>query len=111
MALLCLQELLTTKSDDVLGRIKFTSQSSWVKTFQNQFPKALKLVKEMQSLCLNVEVLDLEGDQAEMQQMRMSSEPVALELTSPALNADPMKKMQPGKPLVQAGFDKDLGEI
>ena len=39
----CLQELLTTKSDDVLGRIKFTNQSSWVKTFQNlEFPKALK---------------------------------------------------------------------
>ena len=44
--------------------------------------------------------------------MRMSSEPVmALELTSPALNEDQMKKMQPEKPLVQAEFDKDLGDI
>ena len=33
-------------------------------------PESFKvLVKEMQSLCLNVEVLDLEGDQVEMREI------------------------------------------
>ena len=49
-------------------------------------PESFKvLVKEMQSLCLNVEVLDLEGDQVEMREIdedvfRTSD---GLELTSP----------------------------
>ena len=111
----CLQELLTTKSDDVLGRIKvYESIVMGQNIPEPGIPESFKvLVKEMQSLCLNVEVLDLEGDQVEMREIDedvfRTSDGLGIDISRP--NEDQMKKMQPEKPLVQAEFDKDLGEI
>ena len=67
----CLQELQTTKSDDVLRRIKvYESIVMGQNIPEPGIPESFKvLVKEMQSLCLNVEVLDLEGDQVEMREI------------------------------------------
>ena len=58
-----LQELLTIKSDDVLGRVKVYEAIVSGKNIQQPgIPESFKvLMKEMQSLCLNVEVLAADG--------------------------------------------------
>lgn len=63
-----LQEILTVKSDDVTGRVK--TYEAIVKG-QNiptpGVPESFKvLVKELQSLALNVRVLDKNGDEIEL---------------------------------------------
>ena len=63
-----LQELLTSKSDDVLGRVKvYEAIVKGENIPEPGIPESFKvLVKEMQSLCLNVEVLSSEGVAIEM---------------------------------------------
>ena len=58
-----LQELLTIKSDDVLGRVKvYEAIVKGENIPEPGIPESFKvLVKEMQSLCLNVEVLSGDG--------------------------------------------------
>ena len=64
----CLQELLTIKSDDVLGRVKvYEAIVKGDNIPEPGIPESFKvLMKEMQSLCLNVEVLDTAGKEIEM---------------------------------------------
>ncbi len=63
-----LQEILTVKSDDVTGRVK--TYESIVKGHnvpQPGVPESFKvLVKELQSLCLDVRVLDGDGNEIEL---------------------------------------------
>jgi DNA-directed RNA polymerase subunit beta len=63
-----LQELLTIKSDDVLGRVKvYEAIVKGENIPEPGIPESFKvLVKEMQSLCLNVEVLNKQGVAIEM---------------------------------------------
>jgi DNA-directed RNA polymerase subunit beta len=63
-----LQELLTIKSDDVLGRVKvYEAIVKGENIPEPGIPESFKvLVKEMQSLCLNVEVLSSDGMAIEM---------------------------------------------
>ena len=63
-----LQELLTIKSDDVLGRVKvYEAIVKGENIPEPGIPESFKvLVKEMQSLCLNVEVLSSDGVSIEM---------------------------------------------
>ena len=63
-----LQELLTIKSDDVLGRVKvYEAIVKGENVPEPGIPESFKvLVKEMQSLCLNVEVLSSDGTLVEM---------------------------------------------
>ncbi|MDF2968827.1 MAG: rpoB [Nocardioidaceae bacterium] len=63
-----LQELLTIKSDDVLGRVKvYEAIVKGENVPEPGIPESFKvLVKEMQSLCLNVEVLSSDGTTLEM---------------------------------------------
>ena len=63
-----LQELLTIKSDDVLGRVKvYEAIVKGENIHEPGIPESFKvLIKEMQSLCLNVEVLSSEGVAIEM---------------------------------------------
>ncbi|MGO4301108.1 DNA-directed RNA polymerase subunit beta [Leifsonia sp. RAF41] len=58
-----LQELLTIKSDDILGRVKVYEAIVKGENIQEPgIPESFKvLIKEMQSLCLNVEVLSADG--------------------------------------------------
>ena len=58
-----LQELLTIKSDDILGRVKVYEAIVKGENIQEPgIPESFKvLIKEMQSLCLNVEVLAADG--------------------------------------------------
>ena len=59
-----LQELLTVKSDDVNGRVKvYEAIVKGEDIPEPGIPESFKvLMKEMQSLCLNVEALDAEGN-------------------------------------------------
>jgi DNA-directed RNA polymerase subunit beta len=63
-----LQELLTIKSDDVPGRVKvYEAIVKGENIPDSGIPESFKvLVKEMQSLCLNVEVLSQDGSAIEM---------------------------------------------
>ena len=67
----CLQELLTIKSDDVLGRVKvYEAIVKGENIPEPGIPESFKvLIKEMQSLCLNVEVLSAEGEEIEMKEI------------------------------------------
>ncbi len=63
-----LQELLTIKSDDVTGRVKvYEAIVKGENIPEPGIPESFKvLVKEMQSLCLNVEVLARDGSAIDM---------------------------------------------
>ncbi len=63
-----LQELLTIKSDDILGRVKvYEAIVKGENIPEPGIPESFKvLIKEMQSLCLNVEVLSSDGATIEM---------------------------------------------
>ncbi len=63
-----LQELLTIKSDDILGRVKvYEAIVKGENVPEPGIPESFKvLVKEMQSLCLNVEVLSSDGTAVDM---------------------------------------------
>jgi DNA-directed RNA polymerase subunit beta len=58
-----LQELLTIKSDDVVGRVNvYESIVKGENIPEPGIPESFKvLMREMQSLCLNVEVLSTDG--------------------------------------------------
>ncbi len=63
-----LQEILTVKSDDVTGRVR--TYESIVKGYnvpKPGVPESFKvLVKELQALCLNIQVLDENGNEIEL---------------------------------------------
>ncbi|MFB9071722.1 DNA-directed RNA polymerase subunit beta [Citricoccus parietis] len=63
-----LQELLTIKSDDIHGRVKvYEAIVKGENIPEPGVPESFKvLIKEMQSLCLNVEVLSADGTAIEM---------------------------------------------
>jgi DNA-directed RNA polymerase subunit beta len=63
-----LQELLTIKSDDVLGRVKvYEAIVKGENIPEPGIPESFKvLMKEMQSLCLNVRVLSSEGKEVNL---------------------------------------------
>ena len=65
-----LQELLTIKSDDVLGRVKvYEAIVKGENIPEPGIPESFKvLLKELQSLCLNVEVLSSDGVAIEMRE-------------------------------------------
>jgi DNA-directed RNA polymerase subunit beta len=65
-----LQELLTIKSDDVLGRVKvYEAIVKGENIPEPGIPESFKvLIKEMQSLCLNVEVRSSTGEQIELRE-------------------------------------------
>ncbi len=65
----CLQELLTIKSDDTLGRVRvYEAIVKGDNIPEPGIPESFKvLIKEMQALCLNVEVMSLAGDKIDMQ--------------------------------------------
>jgi DNA-directed RNA polymerase subunit beta len=65
-----LQEILTVKSDDVVGRVKaYEAIVKGDNIPEPGIPESFKvLIKEMQSLCLNVEVLSDSGEEIELKE-------------------------------------------
>jgi len=65
-----LQEILTYKSDDILGRVKaYEAIVKGENIPEPGIPESFKvLVKEMQSLCLDVEILGESGEEIELKE-------------------------------------------
>jgi DNA-directed RNA polymerase subunit beta len=90
----CLQELLTIKSDDVLGRVKvYEAIVKGENIPEPGIPESFKvLIKEMQALCLNVEVLSLEGSQIEMRELDedvfRAAEELGIDISRPERGSD-----------------------
>ena len=93
-AAFCLQELLTVKSDDVLGRAKtYEAIVKGENVPDPGIPESFKvLIKEMQSLCINVEVLSAAGEHIEMRELDEESlrtvEALGIDLQRPERGSD-----------------------
>ena len=90
----CLQELLTIKSDDVLGRIKvYEAIVKGDNIPEPGVPESFKvLMKEMQALCINVEVLGDDGREIEMRDLdddiHRTMEDLGIDISRPERGAD-----------------------
>jgi DNA-directed RNA polymerase subunit beta len=90
----CLQELLTIKSDDVLGRVKvYEAIVKGENIPEPGIPESFKvLIKEMQALCLNVEVRAADGHEIEMRDMDeeifRATEELGIDLSRPERGSD-----------------------
>ncbi|MDZ7674397.1 MAG: DNA-directed RNA polymerase subunit beta [Acidimicrobiales bacterium] len=90
----CLQELLTIKSDDVVGRVKvYESIVKGENIPEPGIPESFKvLIKEMQALCLNVEVLSVAGEEIEMRELDedlyRTQEELGIDLSRPEKGTD-----------------------
>ena len=90
----CLQELLTIKSDDVLGRVKvYEAIVKGDNIPEPGIPESFKvLMKEMQALCLNVEVLATDGSEIEMREMDedvfRAAEELGIDISRPERGTD-----------------------
>ena len=90
----CLQELLTIKSDDILGRVKVYEAIVQGKNIPEPgIPESFKvLMKEMQALCLNVEVLAKDGSEIEMKEIDeevfSTTESLGIDISRPERGSD-----------------------
>ena len=90
----CLQELLTIKSDDVLGRVKvYEAIVKGDNIPEPGIPESFKvLMKEMQALCLNVEVLATDGSEIEMkeidEEVYNTAEALGIDISRPERGSD-----------------------
>lgn len=86
-----LQEILTVKSDDVHGRVKvYEAIVKGENIPEPGVPESFKvLIKEMQSLCLNVEVLSTDGKTIEMRDVEDEGFRAAGELGIDLSHAEP----------------------
>ncbi|GAA3283900.1 DNA-directed RNA polymerase subunit beta [Nesterenkonia halobia] len=86
-----LQELLTIKSDDIHGRVQvYEAIVKGENIPEPGVPESFKvLIKEMQSLCLNVEVLSSDGSAIEMRDAEESGFSAAEELGIDLSRAEP----------------------
>ncbi len=90
----CLQELLTIKSDDVLGRVKvYEAIVKGENIPEPGIPESFKvLIKEMQALCLNVEVLATDGAEIEMRELDedvfRTAEELGIDISRPERGSD-----------------------
>jgi DNA-directed RNA polymerase subunit beta len=89
-----LQELLTIKSDDVLGRVKvYEAIVKGENIPEPGIPESFKvLIKEMQALCLNVEVLSADGAEIEMRELDedvfRTAEELGIDISRPERGSD-----------------------
>ena len=90
----CLQELLTIKSDDVLGRVKvYEAIVKGENIPEPGIPESFKvLIKEMQALCINVEVLSQAGEEIEMRELDedvfRTAEELGIDISRPERGTD-----------------------
>jgi DNA-directed RNA polymerase subunit beta len=90
----CLQELLTIKSDDVLGRVKvYEAIVKGDNIPEPGVPESFKvLMKEMQALCINVEVLADDGTEIEIRDLDedvfRAAEELGIDISRPERGTD-----------------------
>jgi DNA-directed RNA polymerase subunit beta len=98
-----LQELLTIKSDDVLGRVKvYEAIVKGENIPEPGIPESFKvLIKEMQSLCLNVEVLSTSGEEIEMRELDedvfRTAEELGIDISRPERGSDEEDERRAGE--------------
>ncbi|MBQ8146086.1 MAG: DNA-directed RNA polymerase subunit beta [Clostridia bacterium] len=94
-----LQEILTVKSDDVLGRTKaFEAIVKGQNIPTPGVPESFKvLVKELQALALDITVLDKEGNEIELSNLGEDE-------------LEPMNIVVPAEEVADENSDEDLGE-
>ena len=89
-----LQEILTIKSDDVLGRVKvYEAIVKGENIPEPGIPESFKvLIKEMQALCLNVRVINAVGDEVEIRELDedafRTTESLGIDLSRPERGTD-----------------------
>ena len=100
-----LQEILTVKSDDVTGRVQ--TYEAIVKGHNVPtpgVPESFKvLVKELQSLCLDIQVLDEDGNQIELKEDENA--PDSFNLARMDAEDDRRSRCADESELADAGFD------
>ena len=101
----CLQELLTIKSDDVLGRVKvYEAIVKGDNIPEPGVPESFKvLMKEMQALCINVEVLADDGSEIEMRELDedvfRAAEELGIDISRPERGSDEDDDARPPRPV------------
>ena len=101
----CLQELLTIKSDDVLGRVKvYEAIVKGDNIPEPGVPESFKvLMKEMQALCINVEVLADDGSEIEMRELDedvfRAAEELGIDISRPERGSDDDDADRPPRPV------------
>jgi DNA-directed RNA polymerase subunit beta len=101
----CLQELLTIKSDDVLGRVKvYEAIVKGDNIPEPGVPESFKvLMKEMQALCINVEVLADDGSEIEMRELDedvfRAAEELGIDISRPERGSDDEDDEQRRRPI------------
>jgi len=89
-----LQEILTIKSDDVLGRVKvYEAIVKGENIPEPGIPESFKvLIKEMQALCLNVRVMNEQGQEIEIRELDedafRTTEALGIDLSRPERGTD-----------------------
>jgi DNA-directed RNA polymerase subunit beta len=89
-----LQEILTIKSDDVLGRVKvYEAIVKGENIPEPGIPESFKvLIKEMQALCLNVRVMNEAGEEVEIRELDedafRTTESLGIDLSRPERGSD-----------------------
>ena len=102
----CLQELLTIKSDDVLGRVRvYEAIVKGENIPEPGIPESFKvLIKEMQALCLNVEVLSEAGEQIDMQgldeDLFRAEEALGIDISRPERGTDEEDELRRQAPVL-----------
>ena len=90
----CLQELLTVKSDDVLGRVKvYEAIVKGTNMPDPGIPESFKvLIKEMQALCMEVEVYSSAGEEIEIKEIDediyWTTEELGIDISRPERGSD-----------------------
>ena len=99
-----LQEILTIKSDDVVGRVKVYEalvKGNMIK--QAGVPESFKvLVKEFQALCLDVSMIDENNEEVDLKQLEEEESK-----ESPILSIDEIKDDVKDIPVEEDSFDEE----
>jgi DNA-directed RNA polymerase subunit beta len=114
-----LQEILTIKSDDVLGRVKaYEAIVKGENIPEPGIPESFKvLVKEMQSLCLDVEIISETGEEIELKEededIFKTAEELGLDLTGigEPLIDDELEELPELPELEELELDVSLADI
>jgi len=104
-----LQEILTVKSDDTVGRVKtYEAIVKGQNVPKPGIPESFKvLIKELQSLCLDVKVLDETGEEIDLKQTFEDDEDI---IPQPVSDAEDMDESYIADGDLDSGFSIEEGD-
>ncbi len=108
-----LQEILTVKSDDVVGRVKtYEAIVKGENIPEPGVPESFKvLIKELQSLCLDVKVLSEDDQEIEIREVEEDITETAKELGIDIQGDAPVEETLDAEGTEEEYFDENLDEI